>query len=183
VAVSANIQVYGIKEALKELNKIDKSLRREITRDYKEIVKSVIDDAKAAVPAAAPLSGMNRRWKTKSGYEIIGDGGWSQAIAQKFLVAKISTRRVKEYQGNKVNVGTFRLVWSGIANQTFDIAGRKSSNPLARALSERWGSASRVMWPSYEKNKSQVDDEMLRLCERVMDEVNRNLVTAPVSRS
>jgi hypothetical protein len=39
------------------------------------------------------------------------------------------------------------------------------------------------MWPSYEKNKSQVDEEMLRLCERVMDEVNRNLVTAPVSRS
>jgi hypothetical protein len=35
------------------------------------------------------------------------------------------------------------------------------------------------MWPSYEKNKSQVDDEMLRLCERVMSEVNRNLVTAP----
>jgi hypothetical protein len=183
VAVEANIQVYGIKEALKELNKVDKSLRREITRDYKQIVKSVIDDAKAAIPSAAPISGMNRKWKTKSGFEIIGDGGWSQAIAQKFLVAKISTRRVKEYRGDLVNVGTFRLVWSGIANQTFDISGRKSSNPLARALAQRWGSASRVMWPSYERNKSQVDDEMLKLCERVMKEVNRNLVTAPVSRS
>ena len=170
------IQVYGIKDALKELNKIQPSLRRQITKDYKQIVASVIADAKAAVPSAAPLSGMERKWKTKSGYEIIGEGGWSQAIAQKLLVAKISTRRVKEFRGTKVNVGTFRLVWSGIANQTFDIAGRKSSNALARALSSKWGSASRVMWPSYEKNKSQVEAEMLQLRERIMREVDRNLV-------
>jgi hypothetical protein len=175
--VDTQLEVYGIKNALKELNKIDKSLRREITKDYKQIVKSVIDDAKSVIPSDAPLSGLNRKWKTKSGHEIIGEGGWKQSVAQKLLVAKISTRRVKEFKGNTVNVGTFRLVWSGIANQTYDIAGRKSSNALGRALANRWGSASRVMWPSYEKNKSQVDDEMLRLCERVMNEVNRNLVT------
>lgn len=183
MAVDTQVQVYGIKNALKELNKIDKSLRREITKDYKEIVKSVINDAKAAIPSNAPLSGFERKWKTKSGHEIIGEGGWKQAVAQKLLVAKISTRRVKEFRGNTVNVGTFRLVWSGLANQTFDIAGRKANNALSRALATRWGSASRVMWPSYEKNKSQVDDEMLKLCERVMNEVNRNLVTAPVKDS
>lgn len=183
MAVDTQLQVYGIKNALKELNKIDKSLRREITKDYKQIVKSVIDDAKTIVPADAPLSGFNRQWKTKSGYEMIGEGGWKQSIAQKMLAAKISTRRVKEFRGDIVNVGTFRLVWTGMANQTFDIAGRKASNALGRALANRWGSASRVMWPSYEKNKSQVDDEMLKLCERVMAEVNRNLVTAPISDS
>lgn len=181
MAVSANIQIYGIKEALKELNKIDRSLRREITKDYKQIVKSVIDDAKSVIPASAPLSGMNRKWKTKSGHEIIGDGGWNQAVAQKFLVAKISTRKVKEFGGTKVNVGTFRLVWSGIANQTFDIAGRSSSNALANALQAKFGRASRVMWPAYERNKSQVEQEMIQLCDRIMDEVNRNLVMAPRS--
>lgn len=176
MAVDTNVQVYGIKEALKELNKIDKSLRRQITKDYKQIVSSVITDAKQAVPNAAPLSGMNRRWKTKSGYDIIPEGGWNGAIAQKFVVAKISTRRVKEIRGTKVNVGTFRLVWSGLANQVFDISGRNSNNALARSLNSRWGQASRVLWPAYEKNKSQVNDEMLKLCERVMKQVNRNLV-------
>ena len=174
--VDTNVQVYGIKNALKELNQIDKSLRRQITKDYKQIVSSVINDAKAAVPNSAPLSGMNRRWKTKSGYDIIPEGGWDGTKAQKFVVAKISTRKVKEFQGTKVNVGTFRLVWAGLANQVFDISGRSASNALARALSSKWGKASRVLWPAYEKNKSQVDDEMLRLCDRVMDEVNRNLV-------
>ena len=178
MAVETNVQIYGIKNALKELNKIDKSLRREITKDYKQIVSSVITDAKQAVPSAAPLSGMNRRWKTKSGYDIIPEGGWNGAQAQKFIVAKISTRKVKEFNGDKVNVGTFRLVWAGLANQVFDISGRSASNALARALSARWGRASRLIWPAYEKNKSQVDDEMLKLCERVMNEVNRNLVVA-----
>ena len=101
MAVETNVQVYGIKEALKELNKIDKSLRREITKDYKQIVSSVITDAKQAVPNAAPLSGMNRRWKTKSGYDIIPEGGWNGAQAQKFIVAKISTRRSKNSTATK----------------------------------------------------------------------------------
>ena len=178
MAAETTIQVYGIKDALKELNKIDKSLRREVTKDYKKIVAGVIADAKAAIPQQAPLSGLNRRWKTKSGYDIIPEGGWNKAVAQKLLVAKISTRRVKEYRGDLVNVGTFRLVWSGLANQTFDMAGRKRSNPLARALQLRFGSASRVMWPSFERNRSQVEAEMLKLCEGVMKEVNRNLVTS-----
>ena len=178
MVAETTVKVYGIKNALKELNKIDKSLRREVTKDYKKIVAGVIADAKEAIPQVAPLSGLNRKWTTKSGYEIIPDGGWNKAISQKLLVAKISTRKVKEYRGDLVNVGTFRLVWSGIANQTFDMAGRKQTNALARALQLRFGSASRVMWPSFERNRSQVEAEMLKLCENVMKEVNRNLVTS-----
>ena len=66
--VTSNIEVVGLKEALKTLNKIDKSLRREITKDYKKIVQPVIDDAKNLVPTKAPLSGMARAYKYRSGY-------------------------------------------------------------------------------------------------------------------
>ena len=51
--VSAKIEVVGLKEALKTLNKIDKSLRREITKDYKKIVQPVIDGRRRRHP---------RRW-------------------------------------------------------------------------------------------------------------------------
>ena len=170
------IEIYGIKDALKELNKIDKSLRRQVTKDYKKIVSSVVADAQAAIPNEAPLSGMNRKWTTKSGHTIIPEGGWSKGVSAKMVVAKISTRRVKEFRGDVVNVGTFRLVWTGIANQTFDMAGRKAVNMLATNLSRKWGKPSRVLWPSFEKNRSQVEKEMIDLCEGVMKEVNRNLV-------
>jgi hypothetical protein len=181
VAVENTIQIYGIKAALKELNTIDAKLRREVTKDYKQIVSSVVADAKAAMPSQAPLSGMNRGWKTKSGFEIIPKDGWSTAAAQKMLAAKINTKKVKEFRGTKVNVGTFRIVWTGTANTIFDIAGRKSSGTFVDRLNARYGRASRVLWPSYEKNQSQVEQEMIALCERVMREVNRNLVMAPQS--
>lgn len=35
--VSAKIEVYGVKDALKELNKIDPTLRKQITKDAKEV--------------------------------------------------------------------------------------------------------------------------------------------------
>jgi hypothetical protein len=35
------------------------------------------------------------------------------------------------------------------------------------------------LWPAYEKNKTQVETEMIALVEGVMQEVNRNLVMAP----
>ena len=181
MAANASIQIYGVKAALKELNTIDTKLRRQVTKDYKQIVSSVVADAKAAMPNQAPLSGMDRGWKTKSGFEIIPKDGWSTPAAQKMLSAKINTKKVKEFQGTKVNVGTFRIVWTGTANTIFDIAGRKSSGSFIDRLNARYGRASRILWPAYEKNKTQVEQEMIALVEGVMKEVNRNLVMAPAS--
>jgi hypothetical protein len=40
----------SFKDALKTLNRIDKSLRREITKDYKRLTQGVVDDAYQAIP-------------------------------------------------------------------------------------------------------------------------------------
>ena len=47
--VYASVEVVGLKEAIKELNRMDKTLRRQITRDYKTIVGPIAQDAKAAI--------------------------------------------------------------------------------------------------------------------------------------
>ena len=56
------MEFLGLKEALKEINTIDKKLRRQIIRDFKQIVQPVIADAKTMLPSGAPLSGMARPW-------------------------------------------------------------------------------------------------------------------------
>ena len=61
-----DIEVVGLKDALKILNSMDKSLRREITKDFKSIMDPVVKDAIQLVPTDAPLSGMSRVWITKS---------------------------------------------------------------------------------------------------------------------
>ncbi len=164
--VSAKIEVVGLKDALKTLNKIDKSLRREITKDYKRIVKPVIDDANALVPTGVPLSGMSRNWKTRSGFQMLP---WVPSMKQK-IAAKINTRAVKEYQGNTTNVGTFSIQWKGATGTMFDMS---MAGSLGRALTARYGNRSRVMWKAYEQRQSDVMSEMEQLVKRVMDEANR----------
>jgi hypothetical protein len=197
VPVDLNVGVVGLKDALKTLNKTAPALRREITKDYKQSVEPLIKAAQQITPTIGPVSGMDRTgWRTKSGWEILPVSGWNGTKAQKAFKAKISTRRVKEFRGNLENVGTFRMVWVGFANTVFDMAGRKSSGNvdvfsrmgshgrrvgtvggpnLLAVLRGRYGAASRTVWPSYERNKNDLDTEMTKLVERVMREVQNEL--------
>ena len=164
--VSARIEVVGLKDALKTLNKVDKSLRREITKDYKQIVAGVISDANSLVPTQAPLSGMSRSWRTRSGFQLLP---WIPGYKQK-IAAKINTRNIREYRGNKTNVGTFGIQWKGATGTMFDTS---LAGSLGRALTARYGSRSRVMWKAYEQRQGDVMSEMERLVKRVMDKANR----------
>jgi hypothetical protein len=165
--VTSNIEVVGLKEALKTLNKIDKSLRREITKDYKKIVQPVIDDAKNLVPSKAPLSGMARAYKYRSGFQVLP---WSDGYNQK-IIAKINTRNIKETSaGDKVNVGTFMIQWQGATGTLYDTT---MAGALGKALTARYGPRSRVMWKAYEQRRDDVQREMEQLVRRVMDEANR----------
>jgi hypothetical protein len=47
---------------------------------------------------------------------------------------------------------------------------------LGAALTAKYGAASRIMWPAYEKNSSTVLVEMAALVERVIEKVNRKVV-------
>ena len=164
--VSTNIEVVGLKDALKTLNKIDKSLRREITKDYKKIVQPVIDDANKLVPTSAPLSGMARNWSTRSGFKMLP---WIPGFKQK-IAAKINTRNIREYGGYTTNVGTFMIQWQGATGTMFDTS---MSGALGRQLTARYGRSSRVMWKAYEQRQDDVMSEMEQLVKRVMDEANR----------
>jgi hypothetical protein len=79
-------EVRGLKTALATLNELDKKARRDITKEYKTIVKPVVDDAKQNVPRQAPISGWARNWTTKSGFKMLpwqGDIGANTAATFK----------------------------------------------------------------------------------------------------
>jgi len=163
--VTANIEVVGIKDALKTLNKIDKSLRREITKDYKMIVQGVIDDAYQAIPLKEPLSGMARKWAPKQ-YEILP---WSN---NNNIKASINTKRVKEYAGQNVNLATFVVKWLNPDAGIFDFL---TTGRLGARLNDKFGQPSRVMWKAWERNKDEVNQRMSTLVKRVMDETSEEL--------
>jgi hypothetical protein len=196
VAVDISVGVVGLKENLKQLNKIAPTLRRQITKDYVQIMQPVVDTVQKIIPTIPPVSGMSKGWKTASGLEMLPASGWNGNKAQKLLKPKINTRKVKEFQGNVENVGTFGLVLKGYINTVVDMAGRQSSGnrdvfsrvgshgrrvgavggPLLIAmLQSRYGGASRAVWAGYEKSKTELDQEMEKLVQRVMDLVNTEM--------
>jgi hypothetical protein len=167
MAVEANIEVAGIKDALKTLNRIDKSLRREITKDYKRLTQGVVDDAYQAIPLKEPLSGWKRKWTVRSGAELLPWGQFDQKI-----VAKINTKKVKEYAGQNVNLATFVVRWENPDAALFDFL---STGKMGKQLDIKFGQPSRVMWKSWQRNKDDVNERMTKLVKRVMDATSREL--------
>ena len=165
--ITNSVQVYGVKSALKELNKINPKLRREYTKRYKDIVKPVVQAAKIAFPKSAPLSGMARSTGRL--------GGWDGGLVAKGVVAKIDTRKARP---GTETVGAFFIVQKTGWGSIYDIAGRNNpgSQFVQNLINNGAPNASRAMWPAYEGNAAQIELAVLDLVDNVMNDVNRNLV-------
>jgi len=179
MTVSASLEVVGLKEALKELQDIDKKARRKVTTDYRRITKPVVDTARKRIPQEAPLSGWNRTWKPSTNFQALP---WKTAIAKSMISTKVSGKKPREWAGRVTNLAVFTVTWKGAINTIYDLAGRRGNGDtergarMIRALEARHGKASRVLWPAYEMNRDEVERQTFELVEEVMRAVNRNLV-------
>ena len=173
--VDATIEVAGVKEALAALNRIDKSARRELTRNYKKIVQSVVDDAQQAVPLGNPISGFGRKWTTKSGFQMLPWG-----LVQDTVVAGVSGKKVREFSGFLTNLATFYVRFQGPTATLFDMSGKgkvptPQGNQMVKALSEKFRPPSRVLWPAYERNADNVVEAVKQLVDDLMQRVQKEL--------
>ena len=164
--IEARIEVFGLGQALKDLNKIDKVLRRDITKDYKRVTAGLVSDIQSAIPLNYPLSGWQRQWNLRGQYEVFP---WPTDHSVK---AYINTKAPKEVFGGKVNLSTFAVKWLGAAASFFDFS---KSNRMGAALTAKYGAPSRVVWKQYEANKSELEVEMARIVDRVGEALSRDL--------
>ena len=166
---TAGIEVYGVKEAIKELRKIDPEYRKQLTRDVKQVAEPVTAEAKSNYPTQF-LSGMKFRWAPKGSIKFPYDHG----KAQKGVTVKIDTRRGSE--------GVIVIMQKDPAAAIIDMAGKKGGKGIrgenfVRQI-WRFGPASRIMWPAYEHHADEVEKNIEKVIEGVMETVNRNMVTA-----
>lgn len=164
--IEARIEVFGLSQALKDLNKIDKVLRRDITKDYKRVTAGLVSDIQSAIPLNYPLSGWQRQWNLRGQYQVFP---WPTDHSVK---AYINTKAPKEVFGGKVNLSTFAVKWLGAAAAFFDFS---KSNQMGAALTAKYGDPSRVVWKQYEANKSDLEVEMARIVDRVGEALSRDL--------
>ena len=199
--VNNTIEVAGVKDALRELNDIDKKLRRQITRDYQKIVSPVVNTGKQLVPKKAPLSGMNRSWTPAGSSQPVLPFGansaprqpkspgrnWQQSRGgrrrmgnwlawQQGIRAYVSGKRPRTVGGYTRNLAAFGIRWLGSASVLFDTSGQADTpqgQRMVAALNARFGQPSRVMWRAYERESLDVQQEMRDLVNDIMRAVDR----------
>lgn len=172
------IEVVGLKEALKELNNIDKIARRQITKDFKQIMAPTIAEALQLLPNDAPLSGFKRVWSPRnSGAEVFP---WAGVSFTKHIKAFTSGKKVREAPGGfKQNLAIFGMKWEGPEARVFDMAGKAGGRTpqgkeMIRALTSRFGGPSRVIWRAYQQTQGQVETQVRALVNDVMRQVGNN---------
>ena len=196
MGVSATIEVTGVKEALAYLNGVDKTYRREITRQYAAIVEPIVKDAQSHLPTSAPMSGWRRKYSVGGQEKAQAKGQTSRLVgrgtqrdffsrAQDEATALLPWDGAKQAKlikpwvsGKKTKANTFGLKWNSKSAALFDLSGRAKTpqgEQMITVLGARFGSPSRVMWKSYERADDQLQANMRKLIEEIMASVNKNM--------
>ena len=176
MTVEMHYEVHGLKQALSELSRVDRRLRLQITRDFKQLTNPLVADIRSQIPQEAPLSGMARTWVTQRGYQLFP---WNGAAASTMVKQAVSGKKPKEFAGIVRNLAVFAVKWQGMANTVYDMAGRKNQNVLGDRLADKHGRPSRIMYPAFERHENEIQQGMLDIVKKVGDAVNRNLKVTP----
>lgn len=155
-----SVRVEGVAETLRILQRIDPDLRKELIRDMKQVTKPVVNAIRGNYTDRL-LSGTERTWAPRG--RTIFPYVQRQAVSGVTVSASSSKRKQT----------VLAITQKNPAAAVFDMAGRKTDNPLASALDTRFPPPSRVMWRSYEQADKAFLDEIEKVVRRVEDSLTR----------
>jgi hypothetical protein len=178
MTIGTQFKVYGLKEALNELNRTDRTLRFQITQDFKTLTNPLVTYIEGQIPYDAPLSGMQRQWVTKnSGFKMFP---WDGSAAAQLVRQRVSGKRPYTFAGITRNLSVFYISWAGAANTVYDMAGRRKKNRLGDSLEQEIGKASRIMYPAFRRYEPTIQQGMIDIVKKTGDAVNRRLNITPL---
>jgi hypothetical protein len=174
MGVSAEINVYGVREALKELGEIDKKQRWKAINKVKAASQPMVNAAREKYPSDPVLTNEAGRttWKAN------GRLGYSKAQADKGVQVQVGGRS----RGDAYAIVT--LIQKNPGASMFDIAGfadgkwvaRHSGDDFINVLERKYGKAQRGMWRNIAVIRRIGNDAIMDALKEVMAEVNRKLV-------
>lgn len=174
----AQTQVFGVRETLAELKKIDETLYWEAINQMKDATKPLASAVAMEFGYGSPLSGMeNHNGRTK----------WQSP--------KITTKIAGRKKPNSDEWGLVKLVVAGAAAQIVDMAGRSHNGTKTRQYEWKGskrshrvngqgdamiqnlpGKPSRYIWPTAESLMPLTIRAVLKAIEETSRIINKNLV-------
>ena len=164
------IQVKGVGETLRELGKINPSLKRELNKDIRSILKPLLAEINQSIPSTPPLSGMAHNGRT----------GWNN---RKNSVIKIDSRKPRRNLNAprmSVPVNIVRITTKGAPVAIVDMAGKAGGTTSRREAKYRRprfasllpGEPSRFMWAKAADSLSMIEREMDATIKTVVAKAN-----------
>jgi hypothetical protein len=165
MTANTSIQVQGINEAIRSLNKIQPGLRKEFNNEARTIAKPATDAVRDAYKFV-PLSGMNRKW---AGPAVKGRRVFP------FTIVKARKGVDVVFNTDRRSTGTISIVQRDAGTAIFETAGRKNPNPLGDSLGELSPGRTRLIGPVVYSRKNEIERVMEKMALRIINRVNREL--------
>lgn len=177
---SPSLEIVGVKEALRELNKIDKVARRQLTKDYAQIVSPIITEARAMTPQQAPLSGMAYMWKGRGAKQTKPIFPYNAGKTDRGIRPFVSGKKPRQFGGFVSNLATFGVRWNSSDAIVIEMSGKgpvptDKGKQMVDALSRRYGQPGRFLWKAYLKHEDDVKRNVQVLIIDLMKKVQKDI--------
>jgi hypothetical protein len=162
MTVNTSIEMTGLKEAIRSLNKIEPGLRKEFVAQATRIAQPAINEAQRGYQREY-LSGMQRKW-TQNGKKIFP-----------FSVARAVSGVKLKVDASREATSLIYITQTNIAAAVFEAAGRANQNRLGDSLGQLRPGTTRVLGPAVFRKRGEIEREMQSASQAVINRVEKEL--------
>jgi len=162
MTVNTSIEMTGLKEAIRSLNKIEPGLRKEFVAQATRIAQPAIQEAQRGYQREY-LSGMARKW-TQNGKKIFP-----------FSVARAVSGVKLKVDASREATSLIYITQTNVAAAVFEAAGRANQNRLGDSLGQLRPGTTRVLGPAVFRKRGEIEREMQSASQAVINRVEKEL--------
>ena len=162
MTANTSIEVVGVRDAIRSLNKIEPGLRKQFTADATRIAQPAIQEVQKNY-TKVPLSGMARKWE-QANKKIFP-----------FSVAKAVSGVKLKVDASREATSLIYITQTNVAAAVFEAAGRANQNRLGDSLGQLRPNHTRILGPAVFRKRGEIEREMLRATNEVKARVEREL--------
>ena len=162
MTANTSLEVVGVRDAIRSLNKIEPGLRKQFTADATRIAQPAIQEVQKSY-TQVPLSGMARKWEQAN--KKIFPFSVAKAVAGVKLKVDASREATSLIYITQTNVGA----------AVFEAAGRANQNRLGDSLGQLRPNHTRILGPAVFRKRGEIERELVRATNEVKARVEREL--------
>ena len=157
MTTNTSIQVVGVRDAIRSLNKVEPGLRKQFVQGANLIAQPAIQEVQRGY-TKVPLSGMARKWE-KDNKKIFP-----------FSVARAVSGVKLKVDASREATSLIYITQTNVAAAVFEAAGRTNPNSLGDSLGQLKPGHTRVLGPAVFRKRREIEREILKAS---MDAVSR----------